>query len=131
VYYAITWTILAYIFFDNMIIIAIGILAMSYGDGIASLIGSKYGKKIYNISGDKKSIMGSIAMFIFTFIMIIIAILIYINIFSYDIIITYELILYLFLISIIAAILEGITPKGLDNITVPLLVSFSYWILIV
>ena len=131
VYYAITWTILAYIFFDNMIIIAIGILSMSYGDGLASLVGIKYGKRIYNISGDQKSLVGSFAMFIFTFIMFLIAILIYSNIFSYDIVISNELIFYLFLISIIAAILEGITPKGLDNITVPLLVSFLYWLLII
>ena len=42
VYYSITWTILAYLFFDNMVVIAIGILAMSYGDGFASVIGTKY-----------------------------------------------------------------------------------------
>jgi dolichol kinase len=36
VYYAITWTILAYVFFDHREIIAMGILAMSYGDGLAS-----------------------------------------------------------------------------------------------
>ena len=45
VYYSITWTILAYLFFDNMVVIAIGIFSMSYGDGFASLIGVKYGKE--------------------------------------------------------------------------------------
>ena len=73
VYYAITWTILAYVFFDNMVIIAIGIFAMSYGDGFASLIGSKYAKKKYRIYDDQKSFLGSISMFIFTFIMLIVA----------------------------------------------------------
>ena len=63
VYYSITWTILAYFFFDQMEIIAIGILAMSYGDGLASLIGIKYGKNKYNLLGDEKSYVGSIAMF--------------------------------------------------------------------
>ena len=38
VYYSISWTVLAYLFFDNMVVIAIGIFAMSYGDGFASII---------------------------------------------------------------------------------------------
>ena len=73
VYYAITWTILAYLFFDNMVIIAIGILAMSYGDGFASIIGVRVGKKKYNVFGDQKSYSGSLAMFIFTFVTTVIA----------------------------------------------------------
>ena len=77
VYYSITWTILAYLFFDNMVIIAIGILAMSYGDGFASIIGIRYGKKKYNIFGDQKSYVGSFAMFVFTFITTVFALIYY------------------------------------------------------
>ncbi len=121
VYYSITWTILAYLFFDNMIVIAIGILAMSYGDGFASIVGVKFGKKKYNFFGDEKSYAGSIAMFIFTFITIIIAVS------YYQISITFFLIISLALICLIATIIEGLTPKGLDNLTVPFVVVFIYW----
>lgn len=131
VYYAITWTILAYLFFDNMIIIAVGILAMSYGDGLASLIGIKYGKRKYSIFGDKKSYIGSFAMFIFTFVMMIVAILIYKTVFSYELTITFEILVILAGISLIAAVAEGFTPKGLDNLSVPFIVAFCYWFLIV
>jgi dolichol kinase len=122
VYYSITWTILAYLFFDNMVVIAIGILAMSYGDGFASIIGLKYGKKKYNIFGDEKSYIGSIAMFTLTFITIIIAII------YYNITITPYLLLILVIISLIAALIEGLTPKGFDNLTVPFVAAFLYWI---
>jgi len=131
VYYAITWTILAYLFFDSMIVIAIGILAMSYGDGLASLIGVKYGKRKYSIFGDEKSYIGSFTMFIFTFVMMVAAILIYKTVFSYELTITYEILAILVCISFIAAIAEGITPRGFDNISVPLIVAFCYWFLIV
>jgi len=131
VYYAITWTILGYLFFDNMIVIAIGILAMSYGDGLASLIGVKYGKRKYSIFGDEKSYIGSFTMFIFTFVMMVAAILIYKTVFSYELTITYGILTILACISFIAAIAEGITPKGFDNISVPLIVAFCYWFLIV
>jgi len=121
VYYSITWTILAYLFFDNMVVIAIGILSMSYGDGLASVIGIKFGKKKYKVLGDEKSYMGSFSMFIFTFITMIIAL------FYYNINVTFYVILALLFIAFIASIVEGLTPKGLDNLTVPFLCVFIYW----
>ncbi len=121
VYYSITWTILAYLFFDNMVIIAIGILAMSYGDGFASIIGLHFGKKKYNIFGDQKSYIGSFAMFIFTFITIVVA-LIY-----YNISMSSNILIVLLGIAFIAALVEGLTPKGLDNLSVPFVTAFLYW----
>ncbi len=121
VYYSITWTILAYLFFDNMVIIAIGILAMSYGDGFASIIGLHFGKKKYNIFGDQKSYIGSCAMFIFTFITIVVA-LIY-----YNISMSSNILIVLLGIAFIAALVEGLTPKGLDNLSVPFVTAFLYW----
>ena len=123
VYYSITWTILAYLFFDNMVVIAIGILAMSYGDGFASIIGMKYGKKKYTILGDQKSYLGSFAMFIFTFITTVIA-LIY-----YDIYISLFVLTVLGGISLVAAFIEGVTPRGLDNFTVPFTAVIIYWLI--
>ena len=121
VYYSITWTIFAYLFFDNMVVIAIGILSMSYGDGLASVIGIKFGKKKYNVLGDEKSYVGSFAMFIFTFITMILAL------FYYNINVTFYVILVLVFIAFIASIVEGLTPKGLDNLTVPFVCVFIYW----
>jgi len=125
VYYAISWTILAYIFFDHMVVIAIAIFAMSYGDGFASLLGMKFGKKKYKIFGDEKSYVGSISMFIFTLIMIVIAFL------YYGVDITYYKLLLLAFIAMAAAIIEAITPRGLDNLSVPLSISAIYWFLLI
>jgi len=124
VYYAVTWAILAYVFFDNMVVIAIGILAMSYGDGFASIIGTRFGKKKYNVCGDEKSYIGSFAMFVFTFIATIVAVL------YYGVDITNYLFVVLLFISLVAAVVEGITPKGLDNLTVPFSAVLIYWYLL-
>jgi len=122
VYYSITWTVLAYLFFDNMVVIAIGILAMSYGDGFASLLGVKFGKRKYKVFGDEKSYIGSAAMFLFTFISILIAV------FYYNITFTGLVLVVLVLIAFISTLIEGITPKGVDNLTVPFVAAFIYWI---
>jgi dolichol kinase len=108
VYYAISWTVLALLFFNQPWIIAVGIAAMSYGDGMASLVGMKYGKIKYNILGDTKSLEGSITMFLVLVITLGIVLIFYgqpINP------------LLIIMVSLVATVLEGITPKGLDNLT--------------
>ena len=122
VYYSITWTILAYVFFDYKIVIAIGILAMSYGDGFASLIGSKYGKNKYKIYSNQKSYIGSISMFIFSIIVFIIAL------FFYEININLNIIFILIITAFSSTIAEMLTPKGLDNLSVPFIASLYFYI---
>jgi dolichol kinase len=125
VYYAITWTVLAYAFFDHREIIAMGILAMSYGDGLASLIGIKYGKRKYCVFKDTKSYVGSIAMFVCTFLLLVIALLFYAEP------VTTRVAVYLLCMAGVATIVEGVTPLGLDNLSVPFVVALMYWFFLV
>lgn len=122
VYYAITWTVLAYLFFDQRVIIAIGILAMSYGDGLASVIGLRYGVKKYQFFKDVKSYVGSFAMFIFTFLLLIVAMGYY-----GTLVISVRVILILIGIAGVATFVEGVTPRGLDNLSVPFVTAILYW----
>ena len=122
VYYAITWTVLAYLFFDQRVIIAIGILAMSYGDGLASVIGLRYGVKKYQFFKDVKSYVGSFAMFIFTFLLLIVAMGYY-----GTLVISVRVILILIGIAGVATFVEGVTPRGLDNLSVPFITAILYW----
>jgi phytol kinase len=125
VYYAITWTVLAYAFFDHREIIAMGILAMSYGDGLASLLGIKYGKLKYTVFKDTKSYVGSIAMFVCTFLLLVIALL------FYQVPVTSRAAVYLLCMAGVATIVEGITPLGLDNLSVPFVAALMYWFFLV
>jgi dolichol kinase len=122
VYYAVSWTILAFFFFYQSWIIAVGIVAMSYGDGMAALIGEKYGKHKYRIFGDKKSFEGSIAMFL-----VIIATLWMVLVYYQ---VTIDNLLVIPIVALIATIFEGITPKGLDNITACFSAVGAYLLLI-
>jgi dolichol kinase len=125
VYYAITWTILAYVFFDNKVVIAIGILAMSYGDGFASLIGSRFGQIKYNIYSNQKSYLGSISMFVFSFIMFIVAL------YFYEISISFTIIFILAIVALSSMVAEIITPKGLDNLSVPFIASIYIYLALI
>jgi phytol kinase len=109
VYYAISWTVLAFFFYDQPWIIAVGIAAMSYGDGMASLVGERIGKHKYNLTGDTKSLEGSLAMF-FVLILALGVVLGYYNVLPSN---------YLIIVAValVATLFEGLTPKGLDNLT--------------
>lgn len=115
-YYSISWTILAFFFYNQPYIIAVGIVAMSYGDGFASLIGQKFGKHKYTVFGDTKSFEGSLAMFLVLIAMLLVSLGYYIFIIGYPL---YILNLFVIIaVGAVATVVEGITPKGLDNLSV-------------
>ncbi len=86
-------------------------LCMAYGDGLACVFGVTIKSPYKIIMGSKKSLVGSLTMFIICFFVHLIYFLYYE--------ISLGLIKSIFM-GLICMILEGITPFGLDNITVPL-----------
>ncbi len=116
VYYSIAWTVLAYVFFERPDAIAVGIMAMSYGDGIASIAGWKYGRTKYRIFGDEKSVEGSTAMFL-SCIAAFSAVYLYYH---------GSVSLSLLPLAAFATLVEALTPKGLDNLSVSILTAVLY-----
>lgn len=117
VYYAISILIMALISVLHnkyMLPYAIGLFCMSFGDGFAAIVGrffEKYNIKLIN----KKTLFGSLTSFILSFIVIFI-INCYFNI-------NYSLIVMI-IIALSSSLLELISPKGTDNLTVPIITSF-------
>ncbi len=128
VYYAGIWSLLIFLLPDKLWIVSLAIAAMVYGDGFASLIGQRYGKHKINLTGDEKSIEGSAGMFVITFIASLIVFIFY-QFIEYSIpAINVWVIL---VISLIATVLELITPKGLDNISTTSTTAILYYLLMV
>lgn len=122
VYYAISWTILAFFFYNQPWIIAVGIAAMSYGDGMASLVGEKIGKTKYNLTGDTKSLEGSLTMFL------VLLVTLGVVLFYYDKLPSSYMVIVA--VALVATVFEGITPKGLDNLSACFSAVATYLILI-
>jgi len=99
---------------DYKYIGALGIMVMGYGDGLAAVIGKNFGRYKYTIAGNTKSIEGSITMFFFSFI---VSAVVLISFLGYEIVYMRTA----FIVAVIAAGIEAITPRGLDNISVPLI----------
>ncbi len=98
---------------------AIPLQIMYFGDGLAAPIGIKYGKHEWIINGSKRTLEGTMGLILFGFIGAIFAGWFF-GIYNYGIL-TWQLLFFYSIIAIIvAAILEFISPKGLDNFVLPI-----------
>ncbi len=93
--------------------LAIGILVMAWGDGMAAIIGKKFGQHCYEVFGVKKSWEGSLTMMAVSFVVTSV-ILLWVGL----------PILSVAIVSLIVAMaamgLEAFSKLGIDNLTVPL-----------
>lgn len=124
IYYAIAILILSIVTFgiiNKPIVGLAGMFVMCFGDGFAAVFGKKFGKKKYEIGNTTKSYLGSFTMLVITFGIIF-------TVFSY-LGTTYN-IAKAILVAVIATILEAVSIKGTDNITVPLITSSLVFFLI-
>ncbi|CAN5688255.1 hypothetical protein BH23PAT2_BH23PAT2_10060 [soil metagenome] len=95
-------------------IFAVAVLHVAFADGMAALIGSRFGrKKAYNIMKQKKTVIGTLTFYVCSMIIMTTA-----AIFKPTIDIPTTLV-YIGVIPILATYIENISPNGLDNIFVP------------
>ena len=120
VYYALTLLILSILMFGPLVnykgiwgpIIGLaGVAVMGYGDALAAIVGKSVKSPSYKILTTTKTLAGSAAMFATTFI-IISGFLAYCGIANWF--------FKALLISVVDTILEAVSIKGTDNLTVPL-----------
>lgn len=94
---------------------------MAYGDGFAAIAGKAIQSKEYKVFGCTKTIVGSCIMFVMSFI-ISLAVFAYGN--------TEMFFVKAIALSIVATLLEAISAKGTDNITVPIIASLMTYFMI-
>ena len=108
-------TLLTYSQKPLLILPYLGIMAMTWGDGMAAVIGKKF--PIRQIK-PRKSIGGSTAFFLFTFLASIIYLFIEATNLS-----TGTIVLYALATAFIGVLIELFSPRNLDNLTVPIILG--------
>jgi phytol kinase len=117
VYYTVSYTLLALFFASKPYVVAAGVLPMAYGDASAAIVGEKYGKRQYHVF-TKKSLEGSAAMFLVSFLSIEASLLFFSTLYPLQL---FTLTLAALVVALVATLAEALSPLGFDNITVPLL----------
>ncbi|MEH1814911.1 MAG: diacylglycerol/polyprenol kinase family protein [Nostoc sp.] len=92
---------------------ALGILVMTWGDGLAALIGQRFGKHKYKVFGTQKSWEGSLTMMLVSYV---VSSLILVGTQGNS----WQTWAVSLLVAVIATGLEAVSFLGIDNLTVPL-----------
>jgi len=124
VYYPLSMFILVLLFWrgETRIVPIIGSMVMGLGDGFASIVGKKWGRRVYRIWRHPKTLEGSLAMGIASFVAVAGVL------FTMTGLPVPDITLRALVIASLAAVIEGLSPWGLDNLTVPLGSGISYWL---
>ncbi len=118
VYFPISLLVLVLLCYNGSIppyVGGIGVLVMGYGDGLASIIGSRWGQTRIRLFEGHKSVLGSAAMFVASAAVVLLFMLRFQPAASPS-----TLLAASFTTAAIATLIELLTPLGLDNITVPI-----------
>jgi phytol kinase len=122
VMYSISYSILALLYASEPQVIAAGILPLAYGDSAASTIGERYGRRRYRIL-EEKSLEGSAAMFLGSFLSVGISLPFLCSLGSFSLA---GGVIQILIVAAVAAFVEGVSPKGLDNLTVPAFAALAF-----
>jgi phytol kinase len=90
----------------------LGVLIMTWGDGMAALVGQRFGKHPYKLWGIQKSWEGSLTMAVVSFI---VSSLILLSLLGG----TWQLVVISLIVALAATGLEAFSKYGVDNLTVP------------
>ncbi len=137
VYYPLAFLILVLVFWkDHPAIISISMLTLALGDALAAIVGEGVkNPNLYNLTGDKKSIQGSTAMFLTT--MLIVAISLYFTSDSIQwwgktfVLTVKDIILIALLTALFTTVFEAIGSYGFDNLFIPISSSFMLYSLVI
>ena len=102
---------------------AIGVLTMTWGDGMAALVGQRFGQHPYQIWGEKKSWEGSLAMLVVSYVVC-----------ASVLLVVQGPTLATWTVAgagaVAATTLEAVSKYGTDNLTVPLgTAAICYWLI--
>ena len=120
-FYCFSLLILISLFWEkDPVALTAGFFIMTFGDGLAGLIGKNFKSKSWIIFNQKKSIIGTSTMFLISF--LVVFILGYKNNVNFN--------YYYIGIALLATLLEQISIIGIDNFSVPIITSTVFHYLI-
>ncbi len=116
-FYCLSLFILIYLYWNkDPTSLFAGFFIMTFGDGFAGLIGKNFQSKSWFFFNQKKSLFGTMTMFITSLIVI----------FSLSYFQKYSLNINIFVIAFISTVIEQFSIFGLDNFFVPILSAFFF-----
>ena len=115
VYFPISFVIIICLFWESPHLLVASLMPMTWGDALAAILGRRYGRRKYSVLGSTRSVEGSLAMFLFSWLSTFLALL-FLPPLGWQ-----ASLLYSLAVAVFATLVEALSPWHIDNLTVPLL----------
>ncbi len=113
IYFPISFSLLIPLLWHQPALLVASLMPLTWGDAFAAALGSRYGRHPYRFFGQRRTIEGSLAMFVFSGVATSLALVVFG--------IPAETALVLALgASVAATLVEAVSPFGMDNLSVPI-----------
>ncbi|MBM4464817.1 MAG: phosphatidate cytidylyltransferase [Chloroflexi bacterium] len=126
VYFPISFAIIICLFWDRPNLLVASLMPMTWGDALAAILGRRYGQRKYSMLGSTRSVEGSLAMFLFSWLSVFLALLLLSPLSPLaggDGGRWQASLLYALAVAVFATLVEALSPWHMDNLTVPLLAA--------
>ena len=126
VYFPLAAAVVAYVFWDNPPIMVAALMPLTWGDGLAPVIGKLYGSHSYKIKGTTRTLEGSVGFFFAALAATWLALWIMPG---SPVLTPAEAFLPALIVSFFTTIVEAVTIWGLDNLTITAtaMIILSLW----
>ncbi|MBL7184039.1 MAG: phosphatidate cytidylyltransferase [Anaerolineae bacterium] len=131
VYFPISFAIIICLFWERPNLLVASLMPMTWGDALAAVLGRRYGQRKYSVLGSTRSVEGSLAMFIFSWLSVFLALLLLPPLGGVLSLVLSSVeglpkgwqasLLYSLAVAVFATLVEALSPWHIDNLTVPLL----------
>jgi phytol kinase len=114
IYFVLSVLVLFVLGHDRPVLYVVPLIILTLSDAAAALVGVRFGKHSFDVAGGKKSLEGTLAFVVVTFVSVVACLCVLADL-------PWEAILLIaFLLSVFGALIEAVSSQGLDNIFVPL-----------
>jgi len=122
VLYAVSYSALALLYGARPYVVAAGVLPMAYGDSAAALVGTRYGRHRFRVY-EYKSLEGCLAMFAGSLLSLLAGMAYFSRVYGFSL---QAQVFPVLAVAAAATVAEAVTPRGLDNLTVPALGTLTF-----
>jgi phytol kinase len=113
IYFPLSFAVLIWVFWGRPHLIVAGLMPMTWGDALAAVVGRRIGRRRYTVLGSTRSAEGSVAMFVAGWVATLVALALLgpVDLFT--------AVWVSAVTALGAAVVEAVSPWGIDNLTVP------------
>jgi phytol kinase len=119
IYFPIAFAAVVYYYWSQPVLMVASMMPLTWGDAMAAIIGRRYGHYHYSVGSRTRSLEGSLAMLLWSWLTTSMALFIMPYLLGKPLINWILALLYGAVVALVCTLVEALSPWGIDNLTIP------------